>query len=167
MTFLYLTPNGYIISDKTHRELRDVHTKLELVRTFRNVQDCRAYCEKMKFSVISDIKKQYTGITPEGRERMREKKRGTKNPNAGGLSEEHKWKISQVKKRTNRGEHHPMYGRKHKALSRLQTSWSLKKLPKRKWCVDPTGKEHFLFVHSTLPPGWAWGRNRHIKGRSG
>lgn len=161
MIFLYQTTLGYIISQNTHRELRGKHENLELIRTFRTIQDCREYCEKMKFSVISDIKKQHTGITPEGRERMREKKRGGNNPNTGGLSPEHRRNISLNKKKMYQGDGNPMYGRKHHLRSKMKTSWSLRKLPKRRWCVDPTGKEHFLFVHSILPPGWAWGRNRH------
>jgi hypothetical protein len=160
MIFLYLTSQGVMISDAPPKIFLKQHRKSELLRQFKKIQDCREHCRKMNIVVMSDIKKQYTGVTPEGRERMREKKRGTRNPNAGGLSWQHKWNISQVKKRTNHGEFHPMYGRKHRTSSKLQTSWALKKLPKRRWAVDVLGKEHFIFAHSTLPPGWAWGRSR-------
>lgn len=160
MVFVYLTSAGVMISEKTRRELIPEHPKLELLQQFHTIQDARAWCQRMKFSIVSDIKKQHTGITPEGRELMREKKRGDKNPNSGGLSELHKKRISDVKKRTNRGEFHPMYNRKHRLRSRLQTSWSLRKLPKRKWMLDPDGNEHFVFEHTELPPGWCLGRAR-------
>lgn len=161
MTFLYLVPAGYVISQLSPREFREHHQTHELIRTFRTLQDCRNYCSRWKFHVIEDVKKSWTGITPEGRELMREKKRGHLNPNHGGLSPEHKMKISRNKKQQYRGDGNPMYGRKHHPRSKMKTSWSLRKLPKRRWCVDPTGKEHFLFAHSILPPGWAWGRHRH------
>ena len=160
MIFVYQMGSGVMISQKTRRELMMEHRKLELLQQFHTIQDARAWCQKMKFTVISDIKKQHTGITPEGRERMREKKRGTNNPSSGGLSEEHKRAISLVKKRTNRGEFHPMYRRKHRSSSRLKTSWSLRKLPKRKWMLDPMGQEHFMFQYTELPPGWCLGRAR-------
>lgn len=162
MIFVYQMSHGVMISEKPRRELLKTHGNLELLQMFHTIQDARTWCQKMKFSILSDIKKQHTGITPEGRELMREKKRGENNPNAGGLSLEHKRKISWRKKMTNRGEFHPMYNRKHRWESRVKTSMSLRRLPKRKWCVDPMGNEHFLFVHSTLPPGWAWGRKRNI-----
>lgn len=162
MTFLYLVPGGYIISLNTPRELRARYPELELIRTFRTLQDCRAYCEKHRFSVIQDVKKSWTGITPEGREMMREKKRGAQNPNHGGLSQEHKMKISRNKRLRYRGEGNPMYNRRHHPLSKMKTSWSLRKLPKRRWCVDPLGKEHLVFYSFQLPVGWAWGRVRNI-----
>lgn len=165
MTFLYLVSGGYIISEKTPRELRKLHPHLELIRTFRTIQEARRYSEKMKFPVIQDIKKSWTGITPEGREMMREKKRGAQNPNHGGLSQEHKMKISRNKRERYRGEGNPMYNRRHRSLSKMKTSWSLRKLPKRRWCVDPLGTEHLVFYSFQLPVGWAWGRARNITRR--
>lgn len=161
MVFLYLTPTGVMLSDKTLREMQRQYPKLELLRQFRTIQDARVYCQKMRFSVILDEQPDWTGITPEGRERMREKKRGQMNPNAGGLSSEHRKNISLAKKRQYRTSQHPMLGRRQSSSSKLKTSWTMRQLPKRRWCVDPEGQEHFIAIQ-TLPPGWCWGRARSV-----
>ena len=97
MIFVYWTPAGVMLSDKTRRELQHEHPRLEILRQFRTIQDARMYCQKMRFQVVEDEQPEWTGITPEGRERMREKKRGENNPNSGGLSPEHRRKISENK----------------------------------------------------------------------
>ena len=159
MIFVYWTPEGVMLSDKTMRELQRLHPKLELVRQFRTIQDARAYCVKMRFQVIADDEPEWTGITPEGRERMREKKRGENNPNSGGLSPEHKAKISRNKRMAYRGEHNPMWNRRHKSSTRLLIGLANIRRRGRRWAVDEQGREHFI-AYSTLPPGWTWGRAR-------
>ncbi len=86
MIFIYLQKNHFLISEKTQRELREKHQDLELIRTFRTIQDARSWVMKQSREVLDLVAKQHTGITPEGRERMRDKKRGRNNSNAGGLS---------------------------------------------------------------------------------
>ena len=159
MIFVYWTPSGVMLSDKTLRELQRQHPKLELVRQFRTIQDARRYCQKMRFQVVSDEQPEWTGITPEGRERMREKKRGANNPNHGGLSPEHKANISRNKRMAYRGEFNPMWNRRHKSSTRLLIGMANIRRRGRRWAVDEQGREHFI-AYSTLPPGWTWGRAR-------
>lgn len=165
MIFVYWTPEGVMLSEKTLRELRALHPNIEIVRQFRTIQDARQYCIKMRFQVISDIAKQYTGITPEGKERMREKKRGENNPNHGGLSPEHRAKISRNKKLAYRGEFNPMWNRRHKSSTRLKIGMANMRRSKRRWATDEQGKEHFIAAFSILPPGWSWGRKRGVNSR--
>lgn len=163
MTFLYQTPTGYIMSQNTHRELRRTHPRLELIRTFRNPQDCISFCEHQ--GILLDILPTRTrGITEAGRQRMRDAKTGQNNPNAGGLSQEHREKISRTKKLRMLEHLHPMLGRQHRASSKLKTSWTMRQLPPRRWCVDPDGQEHYITIQH-LPPGWSWGRARHVNRR--
>lgn len=160
MMFVYWTPAGVMLSDKTLRELQRLHPKLELLRQFRNVQDARRYCLKMRFQVVLDEQPEWTGITPEGRERMREKKRGKNNPNAGGLTPEHRAKISRNKRLAYRGEHNPMWNRRHKSSTRLLIGLANIRRRGRRWAVDEHGREHILPAHQMLPAGWVWGRAR-------
>lgn len=162
MTFVYLTPAGVMLSNKTLRELQRTHPKLELLRQFRTIQDARRYCQKMRFQVIQDDTPEWTGITPEGRERMREKKRGRNNPNAQGLSPEHRRKISVNKRRVYQRDGNPMWNRRHKSSTRLLIGMANMRRGRRRWAVDDQGREHLLLAHSTLPPGWSWGRARGV-----
>lgn len=160
MMFVYWTPEGVMLSDKTLRELQRLHPKLELLRQFRTIQDARAYCVKMRFQVVQDEQPEWTGITPEGRERMREKKRGENNPNHGGLSPEHRAKISRNKRMAYRGEHNPMWNRRHTSSTRLKIGLANIRRRGRRWAVDEQGREHILPAHQMLPAGWVWGRAR-------
>lgn len=161
MMFVYWTPAGVMLSNKTLRELQRLHPKLELLRQFRTIQDARVYCQKMRFEVVLDEQPEWTGITPEGRERMREKKRGANNPNAGGLSPEHRRNISLNKKKMYQRDGNPMWNRKHRAKARLLIGLANIRRRGRRWAVDEQGREHFI-AYSTLPPGWAWGRARNV-----
>ena len=163
--FLYLTPQGVMLSDQTQRELQRRHPRLELLRQFRTAQDARRYCEKMRWQLVLDEAPEWTGITPAGRERMREKKRGENNPNSGGLSAEHRRKISLNKRRMYQRDGNPMWNRKHRAQARLLIGLANIRRRGRRWAVDDQGREHFLVPGSTLPPGWAWGRARNINRR--
>jgi len=164
MIFIYLQHHHLLISEKTHRELRDEHAGLELIRTFRTIQDARSWAAKQSRDVLDLVQKQHTGITPAGRERMRERKRGANNPNAGGLSPEHRAKISRNKQMAYRGEHNPMYNRRHTRSARLKIGLAnIRRKNMLRWAVDLSGREHMLPRNSQLPPGWAWGRNRHSR----
>jgi len=46
MIFIYLQKNHFLISEKTQRELREKHHDLELIRTFRTIQDARSWVMK-------------------------------------------------------------------------------------------------------------------------
>ncbi len=162
MMFVYWTPAGVMLSNKTLRELQQLHPKLELLRQFRTIQDARVYCQKMRFQVVQDEQPEWTGITPEGRERMREKKRGMNNPNAGGLSPEHRAAISRNKRLAYRGEFNPMWNRRHTSSTRLKIGMANIRRSRRRWAVDAEGQEHFIAAMSTLPPGWVWGRKRNV-----
>ncbi len=94
MIFIYLKQDVLLISEQTQRELRDKHPGLELIRTFRTIQDARSWAGKQSREVLDLVMKTHTGITPAGRERMRERKRGKNNPNAGGLSASHRGLLS-------------------------------------------------------------------------
>lgn len=162
MTFIYLLSDGsWLLSEHTHRELRAQHPGLELIRTFRNIQDARAWCQKQTDprEIRDEVKRQHRGLTVEGRQKLRDQKLGERNPNFKGLSEEHRRKIAQTQKKR-RGEFHHMWNRKHRASSRLKTSWTLRQRSKRRWALDIEGKEHFIASDATLPPGWIWGRRR-------
>lgn len=165
MIFVYWTPEGVMLSEKTIRELRALHPNIEIVRQFKTIQDARQYCIRMKFQIISDVQKAYTGVTPEGRERMREAKRGDRNPNHGGLSPEHKAKISRNKRIAYRGEFNPMWNRRHKGSSRLKIGIANMRRGKRRWALDESGNEHLIAVDKILPPGWSWGRKRGVNSR--
>jgi len=94
---------------------------------------------------------------------------GDANPNAGGLTASHKEKISQNKKRMYLRDGNPMYGRKHSMETRRKMSLGQMRKMKRRWMVDPSGKEHLMDITFPLPAGWVLGRARgqggHQRGR--
>lgn len=139
----------------------------DIIITMMNSLDAmKSYLERHDIKVKRDANvPEHFGITPEGRERMRAAKLGDKNPNASGLSQEHRAAISRTKRRTNRGPEHPMFGRHHRATSRLKTSLSMKMLGKRRWVVDDEGREHLVMQDFELPAGWYPGRARYQGGR--
>lgn len=165
MIFVYLVYKPiehYRVTYKTWKQMRMDGVECEILRQFKTIQDARAWVRSQSPKNLEDeIEATYTGLTPEGRERIREAKLGEKNPNYGGISIEHKQKIARAMK-VRRGEFHHFYNHRHKPSSKLKTSMSLRRLPKRKWALDPNGNEHFLFAHTQLPPGWTWGRKRGV-----
>jgi hypothetical protein len=164
MIFIYLKNNMLLISRATQRELRDEHGMLEVMRMFRTIQDARSWVGKQSREVLDLVPEQYTGITPAGRERMRERKRGKNNPNASGLSAQHRQNISRNKKKMYLGEGNPMYNRHHTRSARLKIGLAnIRRKNMLRWAVDASGREHMLPSNSQLPPGWAWGRNRHSR----
>lgn len=168
MIFVYLVykPIEHLrVTRKTWKEMLLDGVQCEILRQFKTIQDARNWIHTQSKKVEDEIEETYTGITPEGRERMREKKRGANNPNAGGLSPEHKAKISQNKRIAYRGEFNPMYNRRHKPSSRLKIGIANMRRGKRRWAVDEYGKEHFISIAKGLPPGWTWGRARNVNRR--
>jgi hypothetical protein len=159
MIFVYQAGLQIIVSAETARELRGKMSGLELLRTFRTIQDALAFAEPLG-TVVNLTKKTHQGLTPEGRQRMRDAKMGEKNPNSGGLTDAHKKKIAETMKTQRYGEFHHMWRKTHRSRSKMQTSWSLRKLPPRKWAVDLEGVEHRLGLTDPLPEGWVWGRAR-------
>ena len=134
----------------------------ELILQTTNIELIRATASKQqKISTIVDkvLRQRNKWHTPEGRERIAEAKMGDKNPNAKGLSDEHRSKISRTMKGTRRGENNPMYNRRHSYETRRKMSL-MQSMRVRRWCVEPSGKTHLVDPRSfSLPSGWLWGRN--------
>lgn len=163
MIFIYQYKNCRVISEETARALRDRYPGLELLCQFHRIQDALRYMDMYSGCTENLVKKQHHGVTPEGRECMREKKLGDANPNADGLSDEHRRKISMSMKKHRRlhPEDHPMLHRKHDMQSRRKIAISMRRIPKRRWALDEHGQEHLIYItQTTLPPGWTWGRRR-------
>lgn len=147
----------WIVKDPTivpkPRELILQTTNIELIRDTASKQQ--------KISKIVDkVTRQRNKLhTPEGRKKIAEAKMGDKNPNAKGLSDEHRAKISRTMKGTRRGENNPMYNRRHSYETRRKMSL-MQSMRVRKWCVEPSGKTHLVDPRSfSLPSGWLWGRH--------
>jgi hypothetical protein len=161
MIFVYLLDRAVLISMQTRRALLQEHPHLEVLRQFHTIQDARRWATTLHLPIQDDVKKTYTGITPEGRERMRERKRGQNNPNAAGLSPAHRVAISRNKRKAYQGDGNPMFQRKHRATSRLKIGMAnMKRKHRVRWAVDASGREHMLDILTPLPAGWAWGRSR-------
>jgi len=133
----------------------------ELLIQTSNIEYLREYAHKIpKITKINDkvSRQRNDHWTPEGRKIMSEKKLGSNNPMHGGLSEEHKLKISRTMRGTRRGENNPMYGRRHRHETRRKMSIA-QSMRVRKWCVEPSGKTHLVDPRTfILPGGWKWGR---------
>lgn len=156
MIYLFRVEREYWISDVHPRK---THPGMEIIGIYKKIQDARRASAKMNLEVTSLLKRSWSGLTPEGRERLRESKLGDKNPNAAGLSEMHKRKIA-AKMKYRRGEHHHFYNFRHTPTGKLKISLGMKKLPPRRWVLSPEGREHFIYLPFTLPEGWTWGRRR-------
>ena len=147
----------WIVKDPTivpkPRELILQTTNIELIRETASKQ------QKIS-KVVDKVTRQRNKLhTPEGREKIAEAKKGSKNPNAKGLSDEHRSKISRTMKGTRRGENNPMYNRRHSYETRRKMSL-MQSMRVRRWCVEPSGKTHLVDPRSfSLPSGWLWGRN--------
>ena len=147
----------WIVKDPTivpkPRELILQTTNIELIRDTASKQ------QKISKVVDKVTRQRNKWHTPEGREKIAEAKMGDKNPNAKGLSDEHRAKISRTMKGTRRGENNPMYNRRHSYETRRKMSL-MQSMRVRKWCVEPSGKTHLVDPRSfSLPSGWLWGRH--------
>ena len=140
----------YVFTDFTVSTVLD--GKKEILASFSSQSAAEHYCQKYRPVVVFVL-------SSTARELMRQKKLGTLNPNWKGLTAEHKEKIRRAMK-YRKGEFHHMYGRKHRASSKLKTSLTMRNRPKRRWCLDESGNEHLVVNTFILPANWAWGRRR-------
>ena len=100
-------------------------------------------------------------LDEEVRKKISESMRGEKNPNYGGLTEEHAKKISATMRGTRIGENNPMHGRVHKESTRQKMAEKAK-LRKRGWVTEPNGKCHLIDPTTfVLPEGWTRGMKRY------
>ena len=158
MTFIYHVHDTYVISNVSRRTFIILYPGAELITSFATIQAARAWAQR-EYDVIKDeVASAYTGHRPEGLQRIREAKLGDKNPNAMGLSLEHRKKIAQTM-RKRRGEFHHFYNKTHGARSRLRISVTMRETWRKhptRWAVDPHEVSHR--ITGELPEGWRWGR---------
>ena len=157
--FAFKTRDEYWIVDE--KSLQEVPKPREMLIKFSTVEAVRDYVitQNKNDSPIVDRCRDRTGWhTPEGRERIRQAKLGDKHPHKNGLSETHRTKISKTMTGTRRGEFNPMYGRKHSPETIAKIRQKAFERPKKKWCVEPSGKNHLINATEELPEGWQWGR---------
>jgi hypothetical protein len=157
MTFLFLHQGVHYLGD---RHPRHTHPGAELLGAYKKIQDAQAQALLWNIVVVSLLQKSWTGHTPAGRERIRAAKLGMNNPNAQGLSQEHRKRIAQTMRAQRRGEHHHFYNMRHSARSRLKISLGMKQRGARRWVLSPANTEHFIYLPFVLPEGWTWGRKR-------
>lgn len=158
MTFIYQVNDAYVISNVAWRQFRELHARAELITSFTTVQAARAWALRQPLPVQDEVTSTYTGHTPDGLRRIREAKLGEKNPNAAGLSQEHRKNIAHAMKHR-RGEFHHFYNKKHRARSRLCISVTMRETWRKhptRWAVDVHEVCHR--ITGELPPGWRWGR---------
>lgn len=165
MIFISEHAGIFLIHRHPVRFMMKQYPGLQLMRTFSQVQDAIAWCAKSHLITRNLTGKVHTGITPDGRERMRERKRGRNNPNAAGLSMMHRNKISLALRRIRQKHLHPMWNRQHRTSSRMKTSITMMSLPKRIWWLDEHNQEHLRFLTEQVPVGWHRGRKRGQAGR--
>lgn len=164
--FVYQKKNDIIIDTKTQRELGDF--SLEIIQTFKTIQDCRRWVGKWHSTkTITDrVKSKYTGQSPESKAKAKDwKKRLAARSNYFKKSEATKRKISRTMTGTRVGSLNPnfgRYGKKRKPSTRYLMA--LKKIG-TKWCVDTEGKEHRVKPDFSLPKGWCWGMNTRTHDR--
>ena len=131
----------------------------ELLLQNGNIEFLRAKAEILGkgLTIVDKVSRKTTTVSEETRRKLSEAKYGSRNPNWGGLTDEHKAKISRTMRGTRRRDANPMYARRH--------SWETRRLMamkasqrRRKWCVEPNGKCHLVDpVTFVLPAGWMWG----------
>ena len=157
--FAFKTRTEYWIVDE--KSLQEVPKPREMLIKLSTVEAIREYVitqNKTDQAIVDRCRDRTGWHTPEGRERIRQAKLGDKHPHANGLSETHKEKISKTMKGTRVGEFNPMYGRKHKKETIAKIRQKAYERPKRRWCVEPSGKLHLFELDFSLPEDWQWGR---------
>jgi hypothetical protein len=157
--FAFKTKNEYwIVDEKTIQEVPKPREMLIKLSTVEAIREYVITQNKTEQPIVDRCRDRTGWHTPEGRERIRQAKLGVKNPNKNGLEESHKENISKTMTGTRRGEFNPMYGRKHKPETIAKIRQKAYERPKRKWCVEPNGKNHLISAKEELPEGWQWGR---------
>lgn len=158
--FLFQSKKEFWIVDENSLQL--VPKPRELIIKQSTVEGVRDYAityNKQNWPVVDKCRDRTEWHTPEGRERIRQAKLGDKHPSrTKGWTEEHKQKISDKMTGTRRGEFNPMYGRKHSKETIKKIRLKALQRPKRRWCVEPSGKRHLVVLDFELPEGWQWGR---------
>lgn len=158
--FLFQSKDEFWIVDENSLQL--VPKPRELIIKQSTVEGVREYVityNKKNLPVVDKCRDRTEWHTPEGRERIREAKLGDKHPSrTKGWTDEHKKKISETMKGTRKGEFNPMYGRKHSQETINKIRLKAFQRPKRRWCVEPTGKRHLVVLDFELPETWQWGR---------
>lgn len=157
--FAFKTKDEFWIVDENN--LQDVPKPREMLIKYSTVEAVRDYVitqNKTDQPIVDRVRDRTGWHTPEGRERIRDAKLGKNNPNSNGLTDEHRKNISKTMTGTRRGEFNPMYGRKHSPETIAKIRQKAFERPKRKWCVEPNGKNHLINEGSELPEGWQWGR---------
>lgn len=159
--FLFKTPKEFWIVDES--TVQDVPKPREMLIKKSAVEAIREYCisqNKQNLPIVDRCRDRTAWHTPEGRERIRQAKLGENHPAVkNGRSQEFRDKVSETMTGTRRGEFNPMYGRKHKPDTIAKIRAAAYERPKRKWCVEPSGKKHLVPLNYDLPEGWQWGRN--------
>ena len=158
MTFIYRVHDIYVISSMPRRTFITIYPGAELITSFVTIQAARAWAQQARHVIKDEVASTYTGHSPDGIRRIREAKLGENNPNAAGLSMEHRRKIAQTM-RKRRGEFHHFYNKTHGARTRLRISVAMRETWRKhptRWAVDPHERSHR--IHGALPPGWRWGR---------
>ncbi len=151
--------NEFWIVDE--HSLQEVPKPREMIIKFSTVEKVREYVitqNPTDLPIVDRCRDRTAWHTPEGRERIKQAKLGGSNPNANGLSEEHKMKISQTMTGTRQGEFNPMYGRQHKQQTIELIRQKAYARPKMRWCVEPSGKSHLVRADGDIPESWQWGR---------
>lgn len=154
--FLFKTKTElWIVKDPSKvpkpRELLLQNSQIEIIRD-------KAEIFGKGLTIVDKVGRKRTAKhTTESRKKISEAMTGEKNPNWGGLSSEHKAKISRTMRGTRRRDANPMYARRHtwetRRLMAIKAS-----MRRRKWCVEPNGKCHLVDpLTFTLPGGWLWG----------
>ena len=154
--FLFKTKTElWIVKDPSKvpkpRELLLQNSQIEIIRD-------KAEIFGKGLTIVDKVGRKRTARhTSESRKKISEALTGEKNPNWGGLSSEHKAKISRTMRGTRRRDANPMYARRHtwetRRLMAIKAS-----MRRRKWCVEPNGKCHLVDpLTFTLPGGWLWG----------
>lgn len=158
--FLFKTPKEFWIVDEN--TIQDVPKPREMLIKNSNVESVRNYCitqNKQNIPIVDRCRDRTTWHTPEGRERIRQAKLGENHPAVkNGRSKEFREKVSKTMKGTRQGEFNPMYGRKHSPDAIAKIRAAAYERPKRRWCVEPSGKRHLVALDHELAEGWQWGR---------
>lgn len=164
MIFLYqrYKPKEYILSNIPIRELQKEGFRGEILRQFQDLNVAEAYCLAKYPKYITKYHKKTLPrrkISETTRKRMRLAKLGKKNPNYGGISEEHRKNISKARYRLGiKRDLHWTWNVQRPASTKRKISKTMKKLPKRRRAIDENGKERLIWADQPLPENWVYGR---------